>query len=104
MPVFAVDDDGREGGKHHSAAECRAQQATRRPEKQHGRSEFQRSGHEMKPARVSPFQVFLVDGSRGEDVAERTHDEESGKGQEAEKVSGTIWKRPRVAPELFLIP
>jgi len=36
VPVFAVDDDGREGGKHDGAAGRRAQQATPRTENQNG--------------------------------------------------------------------
>ena len=79
MPVFAVDNNGHERGEHDGEAKGRSQHASRRAEKQNGSREFQRSGHEMEPARIPPFHVFLVYRSRGENVAEGTDDEESGK-------------------------
>ena len=69
MSIVPVDNNGREGAKHDGAAESRTQKATRHPDEQDGSTEFQRSSHEMEPARVAPFQVFLVDGRRSQEIA-----------------------------------
>ena len=75
VPVFAVEGDGRERRQHHGATERRATQPRPCLRQQNGGREFQRSGHEMEPWRVSPPQIFLEDRPRGEDVAERSHDD-----------------------------